>query len=131
MASAEHKVPTEHAVLETTHPSTSNKPQNSSINDDVRQEKQPIKTPAAPNEVTEKHDVDTPAVGAEKGTPSSHHEVEDDEGAHYVHGAARIALVFGLCVTTFLVGLDNLIIATAIPKITTLFHSLEDVGWYG
>jgi hypothetical protein len=66
----------------------------------------------------------------EKGAVNSHEE-EPDEGANYVHGAARIALVFGLCVTTFLVGLDQLIIATAIPKITTLFHSLEDVGWYG
>jgi hypothetical protein len=28
-------------------------------------------------------------------------------------------------------GLDNSIIATAIPKITDQFHSLEDVGWYG
>jgi hypothetical protein len=26
---------------------------------------------------------------------------------------------------------DNSIIATAIPKITDKFHSLEDVGWYG
>lgn len=130
MASAEDKVPAEHAVLETSHPSTSNKPLDSSINDDGRQKKQPIKNPAASEEGTEKHDVDTLAV-AENGTSSSHHEIEDDVGAHYVHGAARIALVFGLCVTTFLVGLDNLIIATAIPKITTLFHSLEDVGWYG
>jgi hypothetical protein len=131
MASTEDKVPTEHAVPETTHPSTSNKSPDSSINDNVLQEKQPIKNPAASNKGTEKHNVDTPAVVTEKGTSSSHHEVEDDEGAHYVHGAARIALVFGLCITTFLVGLDNLIIATAIPKITTLFHSLEDVGWYG
>ena len=26
---------------------------------------------------------------------------------------------------------DNSIIATAIPKITEEFHSLDDVGWYG
>lgn len=26
---------------------------------------------------------------------------------------------------------DNSIIATAIPKITDQFHSLDDVGWYG
>lgn len=131
MASAEDKVPAELAVLETTPPLTSNKSLDLSIKDDVRQEKQPTKTSAASNEVTEKHEVDAPAVVTEKGTPSSPHDVEDDEGAHYVHGAARIALVFGLCISTFLVGLDNLIIATAIPKITTLFHSLEDVGWYG
>ncbi|PMD51178.1 uncharacterized protein K444DRAFT_493345, partial [Hyaloscypha bicolor E] len=27
--------------------------------------------------------------------------------------------------------LDNTIIATAIPKITSAFDSLQDVGWYG
>jgi hypothetical protein len=37
----------------------------------------------------------------------------------------------GLCITVFLVALDNTIIATAIPKITDEFHSLDDVGWYG
>jgi hypothetical protein len=30
-----------------------------------------------------------------------------------------------------LTGLDNTIIATAIPKITSVFDSLGDVGWYG
>ena len=29
------------------------------------------------------------------------------------------------------VALDNTIISTAIPTITTVFHSLNDVGWYG
>jgi len=55
----------------------------------------------------------------------------------------------GLCLSTFVVALDNTIIgrfgkdylnyntklttcaATAIPKITSVFNSLEDVGWYG
>ncbi|GME66062.1 MFS general substrate transporter [Neofusicoccum parvum] len=36
-----------------------------------------------------------------------------------------------LCLAVFCVALDNTIIATAIPKITSDFHSLEDVGWYG
>lgn len=30
-----------------------------------------------------------------------------------------------------LIGIDNTIIATAIPKITSVFDSLDDVGWYG
>lgn len=30
-----------------------------------------------------------------------------------------------------LIGIDNTIIATAIPKITSVFDSLGDVGWYG
>lgn len=55
----------------------------------------------------------------------------EDDAEHHVHGIARVLLVFGLCITVFLIGLDQMIIATAIPKITTLFHSLDDVGWYG
>ncbi|CAG8221631.1 unnamed protein product [Penicillium salamii] len=36
-----------------------------------------------------------------------------------------------LCTTLFCVSLDATIIATAIPKITTYFDSLNDVAWYG
>jgi MFS family permease len=42
-----------------------------------------------------------------------------------------VFLAFGLCVVVFLIGLDQMIIATAIPKITSEFKSLDDVGWYG
>jgi fucose permease len=71
----------------------------------------------------------TSVVADDKETASSSPDVEDE--TKFVHGAAAYFLLFGLCVTTFLVGLDQMIIATAIPKITTLFHSLPDVGWYG
>ncbi|KAE8147304.1 major facilitator superfamily domain-containing protein [Aspergillus avenaceus] len=37
----------------------------------------------------------------------------------------------GLCLSIFCLALDNTTIATAIPKITDQFQSLEDVGWYG
>jgi len=67
----------------------------------------------------------------EKETVSNSDAEETENTTHHVYGIARIILVFGLCVTTFLIGLDQLIIATAIPKITSLFHSLGDVGWYG
>lgn len=40
-------------------------------------------------------------------------------------------LIFALCLAVFCQALDNTIIATAIPKITDDFNSLEDVGWYG
>lgn len=39
-------------------------------------------------------------------------------------------IVFALNLAIFLVGLDNTIISTAIPKITDHFHTLDDVGWY-
>ncbi|CAG7973025.1 unnamed protein product [Penicillium olsonii] len=40
-------------------------------------------------------------------------------------------LMIGLALTCICVALDNTIIATAIPKITDQFNSLDDVGWYG
>ncbi|EAW12196.1 MDR family MFS transporter [Aspergillus clavatus NRRL 1] len=41
-----------------------------------------------------------------------------------------IAIVISLNLAMFLVGLDNTIISSAIPKITDRFHALDDVGWY-
>ncbi|KAJ5764605.1 hypothetical protein N7533_003286 [Penicillium manginii] len=42
-----------------------------------------------------------------------------------------VLITIALCFCVFCVALDNTIIATAIPKITDQFNSLEDVGWYG
>ena len=56
---------------------------------------------------------------------------EQNDDSKYPGGAALAVLTFGLCMATFVVALDNTIIATAIPKITTVFNSLNDVGWYG
>ncbi|MCJ1318774.1 hypothetical protein MMC15_004105 [Xylographa vitiligo] len=59
----------------------------------------------------------------------SENEVEDDR--EYPNGFILGTLTLGLCLATFVIALDNTIIATAIPKITTVFDSLNDVGWYG
>ncbi|KAL9090537.1 MAG: hypothetical protein Q9165_005298 [Trypethelium subeluteriae] len=40
-------------------------------------------------------------------------------------------IMIGNYVSIFLVALDRMIIATAIPSITDEFHSIEDIGWYG
>lgn len=57
---------------------------------------------------------------------------DDDDGeTKYPKNGSLAILTFGLCLATFVVALDNTIIATAIPKITTVFDSLNDVGWYG
>ncbi|KAF2717068.1 MFS general substrate transporter [Polychaeton citri CBS 116435] len=40
-------------------------------------------------------------------------------------------LMMALCLAVFYQALDNTIIATAIPRITDGFDSLDDVGWYG
>jgi MFS family permease len=53
------------------------------------------------------------------------------EGVEYPTGVKLGLISLALCLSVFLIALDNTIIATAIPKITDQFHSLPDVGWYG
>ncbi|KAJ5670686.1 uncharacterized protein N7477_006049 [Penicillium maclennaniae] len=49
----------------------------------------------------------------------------------YPSGLKLGLITIALCLCVFCVALDNTIIATAIPKITDEFNSLNDVGWYG
>jgi hypothetical protein len=53
------------------------------------------------------------------------------DGTEYPKGLKLGLISLALCLSVFLMALDNSIIATAIPKITDQFHSLGDVGWYG
>jgi hypothetical protein len=74
---------------------------------------------------TEEDIVNTTTNASTEGEPG-----EDDE-AKYVSGLPLHLLTIGLTLSTFVIALDNTIIATAIPRITTVFNSLDDVGWYG
>jgi hypothetical protein len=65
------------------------------------------------------------------GDDSNDTAEEPEDHSRYLTGFKLWILTLGLCLTTFVIALDNTIIATAIPKITTVFNSLEDVGWYG
>ncbi|KAJ6603604.1 putative efflux pump antibiotic resistance protein [Mycena vulgaris] len=58
-------------------------------------------------------------------------QINDHEADGFPHGIKLALLTLALCLSVFLVALDNTIIATAIPKITDQFKSLDDVGWYG
>lgn len=53
------------------------------------------------------------------------------DGSEYPGGVKLLLITVALCLAVFLMALDNSIIATAIPKITDQFHSLDAVGWYG
>lgn len=55
---------------------------------------------------------------------------EDEEIIHPT-GLVLAAIVLALCLAVFLIALDQTIIATAIPRITDKFHSVQDIGWYG
>ncbi|KAL5531126.1 hypothetical protein ACEPAG_4002 [Sanghuangporus baumii] len=46
-------------------------------------------------------------------------------------GFRLLLLTIGLSLVVFTVALEDTIVATAIPRITTAFNSLNDVGWYG
>ncbi|MCJ1308057.1 hypothetical protein MMC25_001707 [Agyrium rufum] len=95
------------AVITTAHPTS----------DQVQE--QPTYGEKEANEMTEK------PILTEGTTP-----IQEDE-IKYPSGPALTLLTVGLCLATFVVALDNTIIATAIPRITTVFNSLDDVGWYG
>ncbi|EXF78975.1 major facilitator superfamily transporter [Colletotrichum fioriniae PJ7] len=49
----------------------------------------------------------------------------------YPKGLKLFLIMLSILVSMFLVALDRLIIATAIPQITDDFHSVTDIGWYG
>ncbi|KPM34914.1 hypothetical protein AK830_g11648 [Neonectria ditissima] len=53
-----------------------------------------------------------------------------DEEGPYPGASKLILIVTSLNLAMFLVGLDNTILSSAIPKITDQFHALGDVGWY-
>lgn len=69
-------------------------------------------------------------LGTEKGAEAGQAEI-DDENIEYPHGAKLWIILAALCLAVFLVALDQTIIATAIPKITDHFNSIQDIGWYG
>ncbi|PQE28116.1 Major facilitator superfamily domain general substrate transporter protein [Rutstroemia sp. NJR-2017a BBW] len=48
-----------------------------------------------------------------------------------VTGIKLILIHAGICMCTFIVGLDFNLIATAVPAITSHFNSIDHIGWYG
>ncbi|ESZ93226.1 hypothetical protein SBOR_6382 [Sclerotinia borealis F-4128] len=84
-------------------------------------EKKSSKTPEMPVSVTEE-------VKILKGENAAS---DEDEDLEYISGYKIFVVLAAITLTSFLALLDTTIIATAIPRITNHFHSLDDVGWYG
>jgi len=86
---------------------------------------------------SENASVDKP-IGAD---PSNHAEGDASEDIHrtetresqieYPSGLKLAIIMASLYFAMFLVALDRTIIATAIPRITDTFNSIDDIGWYG
>jgi MFS family permease len=53
------------------------------------------------------------------------------EQYEFITGFKLASVIISVTLVAFLIMLDTSIIATAIPRITTDFNSLNDVGWYG
>lgn len=98
--------------------------------------------PAAETKVTDSYELQessrapSPLLGAVSIVPPENEkekeleESNDDDNIEYPTGIKFAVITASLCLAVFLMALDNTIIATAIPKITDEFKSLDDVGWY-
>lgn len=53
------------------------------------------------------------------------------QNLEWVSGVKLFNIVAAVTLVCLLMLLDSSIIVTAIPRITSDFHSLPDVGWYG
>ncbi|KAJ6444997.1 MFS multidrug transporter [Purpureocillium lavendulum] len=63
--------------------------------------------------------------------PSQPLEPTTEERREYLTPVQVPIVVASITMGAFLLLLDSTIISTAIPQITSEFHSLKDVGWYG
>ena len=75
--------------------------------------------------------IGTSVVAEEEKTLEEEGAIDLDDESRYPSGVQLTLITTGLALATFVVALDNTIIATAIPQITSVFNSLGDVGWYG
>ncbi|KAI1371346.1 putative MFS multidrug transporter [Hypoxylon crocopeplum] len=71
-----------------------------------------------------------PDVGSLPATTDSSVVDEGEENPDYVTGYKLALLLFSVTTFFFLLMVDMSIISTAIPQITSDFHSLQDIGWY-
>ncbi|KAF2122755.1 major facilitator superfamily transporter [Lophiotrema nucula] len=85
---------------------------------------------------TAEAETDKKGVPAKDGSTPTDEEAavaasEPQGSGDYPSGFKLFFIVVALVLSVFLFSLDQTIIATAIPKITDQFHSLDDISWYG
>jgi hypothetical protein len=93
----------------------------------------PKKEEVETTESTEKANMDPTPTALTKETTLTEKEaqakLDAEEDMQYPHGLKLVVILAALCLSVFLVALDQTIIATAIPKITDHFNSIKDIGW--
>ncbi|KAH9899104.1 major facilitator superfamily domain-containing protein [Xylariomycetidae sp. FL2044] len=62
--------------------------------------------------------------------PNKESQDTTEEDTKYITGFKLAGVLGSITLVVFLLLLDQSILSTAIPQITSQFHSLQDVGWY-
>ncbi|RSM01416.1 hypothetical protein CDV31_011349 [Fusarium ambrosium] len=71
------------------------------------------------------------AIRLEEGSHNPKPEPETSANDQAFISGGKLALILAaLYATMFLVALDRTIIGTAVPRISTEFHALDDISWY-
>ncbi|KAI9034972.1 MDR family MFS transporter [Aspergillus affinis] len=89
------------------------------------------------NVVSTESNLETKQVTPEAG--STHSKSTEDSSAaknpadehEWIQGIPLFMVLAGVTLVVFLMLLDVAILSTAVPEITSHFHSLDDVAWYG
>ncbi|KAH8591230.1 putative MFS toxin efflux pump [Bisporella sp. PMI_857] len=86
----------------------------------------PSLSPSAPSD---------PSTNKEPQNHSQHpltaEEPPQNDEVAYPTSIKMALTTLALLLAAFLAGLDRTIVATAVPRITSDFNSLDDIGWYG
>ena len=64
-------------------------------------------------------------------SPDDDNPSRKDDSAYELTGISLASVIIGLALSIFLMSIDSSIISTAIPRITSQFHSTGDIAWYG
>ncbi|KAL2065201.1 hypothetical protein VTL71DRAFT_2870 [Oculimacula yallundae] len=87
-------------------------------------------TPANNDEKNIKQETETPPRDPELAVSTSD-EVEHSTSYEYATPKELSLLSTAFTIATFMIAIDGSILSTAIPRITTDFHHIEDISWYG
>ena len=116
------------STLKSSSPSIEEKPRIEAEESSRQGSSSPSPAPSVKNEQQHGEPVLKKVASAKEAQAELTKIMTSGEGIEYPTGVKLGLISMALCLSVFLMALDNSIIATAIPKITDQFHSLPDVG---